>query len=206
MTDRADLLNQSVLEIRKALSGKGKFRINRKIRYKVRVLKEDHGFTGDEILSAVFDKFLSKGLYVKCRPGKTLSTFFVHFVNYSLNVLIRQQVSEDKCFPRVSLDAIAEETADNDWGSSKAFLETASRDPLADELTPEDLVIAGELQGLISNHFGEDDTAVLLGHRNYHSEANRLEITEVAYRKRLQRKTSSFKDVLEAAGYIPSQP
>ena len=205
MTGRADLLNQSVREIRKALSGKGKFRINRIIRYKVRVLKEDHGFTGDEILSAVFDEFLSKGLYVKCHPGKTLSTFFVHFVNYSLSELIRQQVNEKKCFRRVSLDAIAEETADNDWGSATAFLESASCELLADELTPENLVIAKELQDLISNHFGEDDTAVLFGHRNHQSEANRLKITEGAYRKRLQRKTGSFKDVLEEAGYIPSQ-
>jgi len=206
LTGRADLLNQSVREIQKALSGKGKFRINRKIQYKVRVLKEDHGFTGDEILSAVFDEFLSKGLDVKCHPGKTLSTFFVHFVNYSLNVLIRQQVNEKNRFPRVSLDAFAEETADNDWGSAMAFLESASCELLADELTPEDLVMARELQGLISNHFGEDDAAVMFGHRNYRSEANRLEITEMAYRKRLQRKTGFFKDVLEEAGYIPSQP
>jgi len=28
----------------------------------------------------------------------------------------------------------------------------------------------------------------------------------MAYRKRLQRKTGFFKDVLEEAGYIPSQP
>jgi hypothetical protein len=205
LTGRADLLNQSVREIRNALSGKGKFRINRKIRYKVRVLKEDHGFTGDEILSAVFDEFLSKGIYVKCHPGKTLSTFFVHFVNYTLNVLIRHQINEKNRFPRVSLDAIANETPDNDWCSSTGFLENASQDLLADELTPEDHVIAKELQDLISNHFGEDDTAVLFGHRNHQSEANRLEITEMAYRKRLQRKTGSFKDVLEEAGYISSQ-
>ena len=206
MTGRADLLNQSVREIRNALSGKGKFRINRKIRYKVRVLKEDHGFTGDEILSAVFDEFLSKSLDIKCHPGKTLSTFFVHFVNYSLSELIRQQVNEKKCFRRVSLDAIAEETADNDWGSATAFLESASCEILADELTPEDLVIARELQNLISNHFGENDTAVLLGWQNRESEADRLKISKEAYCKRLQRKTGFFKDVLEKAGYIPSQP
>jgi hypothetical protein len=127
-------------------------------------------------------------------------------VNYTLNVLIRHQINEKNRFPRVSLDAIANETPDNDWCSSTGFLENASQDLLADELTPENLVIAKELQNLISNHFGEDDTAVLLGWQNRESEAGRLKISKEAYCKRLQRKTGFFKDVLEEAGYIPSQP
>ena len=202
MTGRADLLNQSVREIKKALSGIGKFRINRRIRYKVRSLKEGHGFSGDEILSAVFDDFLSKGLYLKCHPSKTLSTFFVYFVNYSLNILIRRQLNEERCFPKVSLDSIARAAHDNEWGSSASFLENDSGGRLADEITPEDLLVAKELQELISNHFGEDDSEVLLGHRSRESEAKQLNISEAAYSKRLQRKTGAFKDVLKEAGYI----
>jgi len=202
LTGRADLLNQSVREIKKALSGIGKFRINRRIRYKVRILKEDHGFGGDEILSAVFDEFLSKCLYVKCHPSKTLSTFFVYFVNYSLSGLIRRQLNEERCFPKVSLDSIARKTHDNEWGSSASFLETASGGRLADEITPEDLLVAKELQELISNHFGEDDSEVLLGDRSRESEADQLNISEAAYCKRLQRKTDSFKIVLKDAGYL----
>jgi hypothetical protein len=50
-------------------------KINRIIGYKIRRLKYEYGLEGDEILNAIFCKFLSKELYEKITPGKTLSTF-----------------------------------------------------------------------------------------------------------------------------------
>lgn len=202
MTDRAHLLNQSVREIMKALSGTGKFRINRKIEFKVRSLVQDHGFDRDEILSSVADDFLSRDLCRKCNPEKALSTFAVHFVNYSLNGQIRKQSTEQKRFQLVSLDAVAAEGHDNEWGSSASFLEPQDSERLVNEITPEDLLAGKQLLDLIFQHFGEEDAQVLLGYRSRHDQAVGLAITDDAYYKRLQRKAASFKQVLIEAGYL----
>ena len=202
MTGRQDLLNQSVREIQHALSGNGKLKINKKIRLKVRSLTEDFGLEKDEIENLAVEEFLSRELYEKCKPEKTLSTFCTYFANYSLNGQLRTEKRHWKHYKTVSLDGLAQETHDNDWAYSDEFLEPAGNNSLADHLTPEDFLIAKELLRLIINHFGYDDAAVALGCKSRRAEAKRLGITLDAYCKRLQRKTASFKQVLIEAGYF----
>jgi hypothetical protein len=202
LTCRQDLLNQSVREIQSALSGNGKLKINRKIRLKVRSLTEDFGLEQDEIENVAVEELLSREIYEKCEPEKTLSTFCTHFANYNLNDQLRNEKHHRKNYQTVSLDGLANENHDSDWGYADEFLEPAENHTLADHLTPEDFLHAKELLGLIIKHFGYDDAAVALGCKSRRAEAKRLGITIDAYCKRLQRKTASFKQVLIDADYL----
>jgi hypothetical protein len=202
LTGRQDHLNQSVREIQTALSGRGKFKINRKIRFKSQSLKEDFGLEQDEIENVAINEFLSRKLYEKCTPEKPLSTFCTYFANYSLNGQLRTEKHRRKHYKAISLDGLAQDSHDNDWAYSDEFLVPAGEETMADHLTPEDFLHAKELLALIIKHFGYDDAAVALGCKSRRAEAERLGITLDAYCKRLQRKTDSFKIVLKEAGYL----
>ena len=73
--EQQELMNQSYQHIKWAVSGNGNFKINRIIGYKTLRLKDEFGLEDDEIQNAIFDEFLSKKLYEKVTPEKTLSTF-----------------------------------------------------------------------------------------------------------------------------------
>jgi hypothetical protein len=199
--ERQELLNQSYQQFEQTLSGNGNFKINRIIGYKTRRLKYEYGLEDDEILNAIFCEFLSKELYEKITPDKTLSTFIVHTTNYVLNVQLRKHQQEKRNCPRISLDSLAEVSSDGYCGSAISFLETLGADGLVDYTTPEDLVIAKELMELIIDHFGENDADVLLGYSDRLSESARLSISYYTYCKRLSRKIDSFLPILENAGY-----
>ena len=199
--EQQELLNQSYQQFEQTLSSNGNFKINRIIGYKTRRLKYEYGLEDDEILNGLFDEFLRKHLYEKITPEKTLSTFIIHTTNYVLNGQLRKHQQEKRNYPSISLDGLVEESSDGFCGSATSFLETLDADGLVDNTTPEDLVIAKELMGLIIDHFGEDDAEVLLGYSDRLSEANRLSISYDTYCKRLSRKTRSFVPVLKNAGY-----
>ena len=199
--EQQELLNQSYQQFKQTLSSNGNFKINRIIGYKTRRLKYDYGLEDDEILNGIFDEFLSKNIYEKITPDKTLSTFITHTTNYGLNVQLRKHQQEKRNHPRISLDGLAKESSDGYCGSAVSFLETLDAEGLVDYTTPEDLVIAKELMELIFDHFGEDDAKVLLGYSDRKTEAEKLSITYDAYCKRLQRKMTAFLPVLEEAGY-----
>ncbi len=199
--EQQELLNQSYQQFKQALSRNGNFKINRIIGYKTRRLKYEYGLEDDEILNAIFCEFLSKKLYEKITPDKTLSTFIIHTTNFGLNVQLRKQQQEKQNYPRISLDGLAEASLDGYCGSAVSFLETLGADGLVDYTTPEDLIIAKELMDLIIDHFGENDAEVLLGYSDRLSEAKRLSISYDTYCKRLSRKIKSFAPVLKAAGY-----
>jgi hypothetical protein len=194
-------MNQSYQHLKRALSKNGNFKINRKIEYKTRMLKDEHGLEDDEIINGLYDEFLSKELIKKITPDKTVSTFIVHATNYGLNSQLRKQKQEKRNYPTISLDAFAEDSSDGYCGSAISYLEMLGADGLVDYTTPEDLVIAKELMELIIDHFGENDTEVLLGYKDRKTEAERLSISYNAYCKRLQRKIAAFLPVLENAGY-----
>ena len=199
--EQQELLNQSYQQFEQALSNNRTFKINRIIGYKTRRLKYEYGLEDDEILNVLFDEFLSKKLYEKITPEKTLSTFMVHTTNYGLNVQLRKQQQEKRNYPSISLDGLAEESSDGYCGSAISFLEMLGTDGLVDYTTPEDLVIGKELMELIIDHFGEDDAEVLLGYSDRHTESNRLSIRYETYCKRLSRKIQSFLPILKNAGY-----
>lgn len=194
-------MNQSYQHFKRAISGNGNFKINRKIECKIRWLKDEFGLEANEILNDLFYEFLNKELYGKITPEKTLSTFIVHTTNYGLNGQLRKQKQEKRNYPCISLDALVEESADGYCGSAISFLERIGADGLVDYTTPEDIVIAKELMYLIIDHFGENDAKVFLGYSDRHTEANRLSIKYDTYCKRLSRKIISFLPILKNAGY-----
>ncbi len=197
--EQQELLNQSYQQFEQTLPGNGNFKINRIIGYKTRRLKNEYGLEDDEILNAIFCEFLSKELYEKITPEKTLSTFIIHTTNYGLNIQLRKQQQEKRNYPRISLDAQTEKSADGYCGSAISFLETLGADGLVDNTTPEDLVIAKELMELIIDHFGENDAEVLLGYSDRQTESKRLSISYDTYCKRLSRKIDSFLPILKNA-------
>lgn len=199
--EQQELLNQSYQQFNKALSNNGNLKINRIIGYKARRLKYEYGLEDDEIRNCLFNEFLSKKIYEKITPEKTLSTFIVHTTNYVLSSQLRKHQQEKRNYPNISLDGLAEESSDGYCGSAVSFLENLGADGLIDYTTPEDLVIAKELMELIIDHFGEDDADVILGYSDRHTEANRLSISYDTYCKRLSRKVRSFLPFLENAGY-----
>ena len=199
--EQQELLNQSYQQFKQALSSNGNFKINRIIGYKSRRLKYEYGLEDDEILNAIFCEFVSKKLYEKITPDKTLSTFIAHTTNYGLNGELRKHQQEKRNYPRISLDGLAEESSDGYCGSSISFLGELGADGLVEYTTPEDLVIAKELMELIYDHFGEDDAEVLLGYKDRRTEAERLSIRYDTYCKRLSRKIRSFLPILKDAGY-----
>ena len=199
--EQQELLNQSYQQFKQALSSNGNFKINRIIGYKTRRLKYEYGLEDDEILNAIFCEFLTKELYEKITPEKTLSTFIVHTTNYGLSGQLRKQQQEKRNYPRISLDGLTEESSDGYCGSSVSFLGELGADGLIEYTTPEDLVIAKELMELIYDHFGEDDAGVLLGYKDRRTEAERLSIRYDTYCKRLTRKIRAFLPILKDAGY-----
>jgi hypothetical protein len=199
--EQKDLMNQSYQQFKWTLSNNGNLKINRKIEYKTRRLKQEYGLEYDEIFNGLFDEFLYTKLYEKITPEKTLSTFIIHTTNYGLNGQIRKKKQEKLKFPSISLDALAKKSSDGYCGSTISFLEMLGADGLVDYTTPEDLVIAKELLELIIDHFGENDAEVLFGYKDRKSEAERLSIGYDAYCKRLQRKIAAFLPVLKEAGY-----
>ena len=193
--EQQELMNQSYQHIKWSLSG------NRKIRYKSRRLKYEYGLEDDEIINGLFDEFSSRKIYEKITPDKDLPKFFYHTTNYGLSGKLRKQKQEKRNYPFIYLDAFAEESADGYCGSAISFLEKLGADGLVEYTTPEDLVIAKELMNLIIDHFGEDDTKVLLGYSDRQAEAKRLSISYFTYCKRLSRKIDSFLPILKSAGY-----
>ena len=120
--EQQELLDQSYQQFEQALSSNGNFKINRIIGYKSRRLKYEYGLEDYEILNAIFCEFLSKKLYEKITPDKTLSTFITHTTNYMLSTQIREQQREKRNYPRISLDGLAEESSDGYCGSANLCL------------------------------------------------------------------------------------
>lgn len=199
--EQQELMNQSYQHIKWALSNNGKLKINQIIGYKTQRLKDEFGLEDDEISNGLFDEFLSKKLYEKISPEKTLSTFVIHTTNYGLNSQLRKQNQEKRNYPSISLDALAEESPDGYCGSAISFLEMLGADGLVNYTSPEDLIIAKELMDLIVDHFGENDTRVLLGYSDRQTESERLSISYDTYCKRLSRKIDSFLPILKNTGY-----
>ena len=199
--EQQELLNQSYQQFEQTLSRNGHLKINRIIGYKARRLKYEFGLEDDEIQNVIFCEFLCKKLYEKITPDKTLSTFIVHTTNYGLNSQLRKQQQEKRNYPKISLDALAEESPDGYCGSAISFLEMLGADGLVNYTSPEDLIIAKELMELIIDHFGEYDAEVLLGYSDRQSESERLSISYDTYCKRLSRKMDAFLPILENAGF-----
>ena len=199
--DRQELLDQSIPLLKLSLSNSGKLKINRKIQYKINLLKNHFDLEDDEILNSLFDRFLEGEIYHKYDPEKALSTFIVYCTDYNLNRELRKQRASAKNYPDVSFDEISPERDNGESSSSLPYLEKLGIDGLFEKTTPEDLCIAKELLGLIMDHYGKDDAKVILGIADRKDMSEHLAMNYHSYCKRLQRKTTAFKQILKKHGY-----
>ena len=189
MTDTDTILDQSFELLQKILSNKGKLNINRKIHYKIERLCREHGYKPKEILGALAEIYLRKRLYEKYQAETALSTFMLHFINYSLNALSRKCDTHRRHYHEIFLED----------------LDGLESDCIAEITTPEDLIIGKQLLELMIKHYGIEDVLVLLGHEDRQAAADRLKLTYESYCKRLFRKTLLFLPILDHAGYLISE-
>jgi len=198
--DKQDLLDQSIPLLMLCLSKSGKLKINKRIQNKKNELKERFDLEDKEIFNDLFVRFLEGKIYNKYDPEKALSTFIVYCTDYNLNRELRKQRTKAKNYPDVSFDDVS---PDREYGAngSLPYLNYLGIDGLFEKTTPEDICIANELFGLILEHFGENDTLVILGHRDRKEMAERLFMKYHSYCKRLNRKTKAFIPILKKNGY-----
>ena len=199
--EQQELQNESLKLYCYSLSNNGKLEINKKINGKVRYLKQEFDLEYDEILNQQFQIYLEKKLYEKYNPQKALSTFVAHSANYGLSEEKRKFDNRKKKCQEISLDELLQGSSDDLSQVSLSYLKKIGVHGIVEYTTPEDLCIAKELMELILDHYGKDDTKVLLGYTDRRTEAERLSITYNAYSKRLFRKTRDFIPVLKEAGY-----
>ena len=119
--DRQDLLNQVIPMLKLSLSNSGKLKINRKIQYKINLLKNHFDLEDDEILNSLFDRFLEGEIYHKYDPEKALSTFIIYCTDYNLNRELRKQRASAKNYPAVSFDDVSPERNNGESNSSLPY-------------------------------------------------------------------------------------
>lgn len=176
--DRERFVINCFMKIDDAIKKGGKLKINKHIQNKVRHLYFCYGLKREEIAQYIKLTLDRERHYEKYDPDKSkLSTFIVHYTNYSLNGLIRRIDDNFKEIPK---------------GNDEVF----------NSVTPEDLVIAKELLDLAVEFFDKNELEVLLGVKDRHTEAERIGVEYFTYCKRLQRKSEAFRSYLKQIDYF----
>jgi len=203
LNDKSDLLIKSYRLLEKSLSGNGKLPINKKIKWKVEYLNEMYSLDREDIHGYLFEDFMTKKLYRKYGKNKTkLSTLITHCTNYGLSTLIRKYDAIDNNYHEIPLDDDSGYRLLRKNGSiSLSMLEELGIECAIESKTPEDYYFAKELSDLMKDFYSENEILVLLGFKDRRSEAERLSIGYHTYCKRLNRKRSAFKLILQEAGY-----
>ena len=162
-----------------------------------------YGLEREDIHGYLFEDFITKELYRKYGKNKTkLSTLITHCTNYGLSTLIRKYDAIDDNYREISLDDDSGYRVSRKKGSiSLSMLEKLGVEGVIEETTPEDYYFAKELFDLMKEFFDENEILVLLEYKTRRSEAERLSIGYHTYCKRLSRKKSAFKLILQEAGY-----
>jgi len=199
-----ELMVESYTLFAKSLSGRGKLPINKTLKANVHRLNQDHGLKQEEVLQGLFVAYVEKESYKKYDSEKgQLSTFIVHLAHNEVRNLKRGLDRFRRNYPVIPFEEWPKQSVGSSDGSKKRpYEEQLAALGVADTRTPEDYYMANELLDLMRRHYGEDDTAVLIGMKDKKTEAERLSISHDAYRKRLARKTVRFKKALKHAGYL----
>jgi len=189
--------------LKKSLSGNGKYKINKEIQKNVAYLNEMYLLERDDIHSYLFEEFVTKKLYRKYGKNKTKpSTFISYYTDLSLKSLKRKYDTLFKNYWEIPLDYSSETTQyQGKRGISLAVLEKRGVEGVIEKTTPEDYLFAKEILDLMHEFFDENEVLVLLEYKTRRSEAERLSIAYYTYCKRLSRKKSAFKLILQEAGY-----
>ncbi len=177
MMDNNEHRKQFFKLVEKSLSGMGRLRLNKIIRYKILILKEKFGLEKDEIHYAVISRLKNETIDKYSGKNK-LSTFALNVVyNIISNLLryyeVRENNPEIRPCEQISINY----------------------------QNPEKVLIGKELYDETEQYFGRTDTKVLLGYDDRHSVAAEKNISYDNYCRRLLRKKLRFKRLIENKGY-----
>ena len=203
-TGNHKLMAESYTLLAKSLSGRGKLPINKALNSKVHRLNQDHGLKQEEVLQGLFVAYVEKESFKKYDSEKAkLSTFITHVTYNEVRNLKRGLDRFKRNYPVIPFEEWPKQSVgSSDSSKKRPYEEQLSALGAAETSTPEDYYMAKELLSLMRYHYGEDDTAVLIGLKDKKTEAERLSISQDTYRKRLARKTVRFKKALKRAGYL----
>ena len=181
----------------------GKIWMNHGIQARVRWLYQKYGITRIEIASYVKWEFKRHRKHRKFNPEKScLETYVLNFTYFCLLSLIQRckehEAGKEKEIP---FSQLATDTSIHTMGTSIESLERDGIEGLIDEDDPERILLGQELMEAATDHFGDNDLAVVLGLKDKRAEAERLGIEYDAYRRRLQRKLDKFRSILKDDGY-----
>jgi len=198
-----ELLVQSYRLIYRFIYHGGKIWMNRKIQQRVKWLYHRYGMTREEIIEYVKWQFKARGKNRNFDPEKScLETYVLNFTYFTLLSLVRQCKNFDAGGKH---DIPPFQASDHEpiqtMGSSIDSYERQEIDGLIDPESPEDALVGKELMEIAARYFGEEDLAVIIAIKDKRAEARRLGLNYETYRKRLQRKISSFRSILKDNGY-----
>jgi hypothetical protein len=181
----------------------GKIWKNIIIQKRVKWLYHRYGMTRQDIIEYVKWKYRAQQKHRKFDPGKScLETYVLNFTYFTLTSLVRRFRKYDAASKKeIPLSQLQDIDPIVSMGNSIRSLERTDIDGLIYQENPEDILIASELIALARDYIGDDDLAVIIGLKKREDEAERLGVEYDTYRKRLQRKLSKFKDILNDAGY-----
>ena len=159
--------------------------------------------TREEIIEYVKWKYKGQRKHRKFKPEKScLETYVLNFTYFALLTLVRQCKKHDSDGEReIPFSQLSDYEPIQTMGNSIDSFERQGIEGLIDEEDPEDILIGKELIEAATDHFGDNDLAVILGIKDKRAEATRLGLGYDAYRKRLLRKIGKFKDFLNDNGY-----
>jgi hypothetical protein len=181
----------------------GKFGIQKSIQYYVKHLYYRYGITRDQICSRLFYDFRNRKRHIKYDPSRSpLEKYVAWFAYYGLLAIKDQCLRHLNKSKTVPLSELENGEKISRIGCSTQPYEKQGIEALTNSVSPEDELIGKELLLMAEDFFNEHDLAVLLGGRDRHEEAVRLQIDYYTYCKRLNRKILRFRTHLENIGYF----
>lgn len=181
----------------------GKIWMNTAIQKRVRWLYHRYGMTRKEIIEYVKWKFKCQRKHYKFNPEKScLETFVLNFTYFTLLTLVQQcenhEAGNEKEIP---FSQLPDYEPIKTIGQSIDSFERMGIEGIINDENPEDILMGKQLMEMATDHFSDNDLAVILGLKDKRAEAKRLGLDYDSYRKRLQRKLNQFRSILNGDGY-----
>ena len=181
----------------------GKIWMNTAIQKRVRWLYYRYGMNRKEIIEYVKWKFKCQRKHYKFNREKScLETFVLNFTYFTLLTLVQQcenhEAGNEKEIP---FSQLPDYEPIKTIGQSIDSFERMGIEGIINDENPEDILMGKQLMEMATDHFSDNDLAVILGLKDKRAEAKRLGLDYDSYRKRLQRKLNQFRSILNGDGY-----
>jgi hypothetical protein len=181
-------------------SWKDKNGLHRSIQRKIETLVQEYDLSEREIIDDLFENYWERSHSEKYDGTKgSLNNWIAHYVDFYLNHLLRRcaiRAKDDNC---ERLDPIDQRnSAHLEWIDEENIRDDPDFQPeiLFDPTNPEELLLAKETLEFAHGHFSETEIEYLNGEIDLIEAAERMGMTEGAFRKRLERRRRDFKNAM----------